>query len=264
MGEIDAGSPAGAKVDPTVPSVARMYDFFLGGKDNFAADRAAAEQVSRALPSVEGVARSNRQFLQRAVRFAAGLGIEQFLDLGAGLPTQGNVHEIARSIRPAARVVYVDNDPVVSSHGRALLARDEQTAVIEADMRDPAGVLGDTTVRALIDVDRPVCVLFVAVLHFVTDEDDPAGLVARFRDAVPPGSCLVVSHAAIEEQRNRKVGTAYRSASAPFLPRTREQVASLLDGTRIVEPGVVALHEWRPEGGEYATNAGWTAVALTG
>jgi hypothetical protein len=151
-----------------------------------------------------------------------------------------------------------------TSHGRALLALDEQTAVVEADMRDPGSVLGDTTVRKLIDVDQPVCVLFVAVLHFVTDEDDPAGLVARFRDAVPPGSCLIVSHAAIEEQRNREVGNAYRAASASFLPRSREQVASFLDGTRTAEPGVVPLHEWRPEGGEYATNAGWTAVALTG
>jgi S-adenosyl methyltransferase len=264
MSEIDAGPPPGANVDRTVPSVARMYDFFLGGKDNFAADRAAAEEVSRALPSVEGVARSNRQFLQRAVRYAAGLGIERFLDLGAGLPTQGNVHEIARSVRPAARVVYVDNDPVVTSHGRALLAHDERTAVVEADMRDAAAVLGDTAVRELLDAGRPVCVLFVAVLHFGTDEEDPAGLVARFRDAVPPGSCLIVSHAAIEEQRNREVGNAYRAASAPFVPRTREQVASFLDGTRIAPPGVVPLHEWRPDGGEYATNAGWTAVALTG
>jgi SAM-dependent methyltransferase len=264
MGEIDAGSPPAGMPDPATPSVARMYDFFLGGENNFAADRAAAEEVARALPSVAEVARANRGFLQRAVRFAAESGLDQFLDLGAGLPTQGNVHEIARTVRPDARVVYVDNDPVVIAHARALLARDERTAVAEADLRDPAAVLGDAEVNALIDFGRPVCVLFVAALHFVTDEEDPAGLLGRYRDAVAPGSCLVVSHAAIEEQRNRDVGTAYRSASAPFAARTRDQVTAFLDGTRIVEPGVVPLHEWRPEGGEYATSAGWTAVAFTG
>jgi O-methyltransferase involved in polyketide biosynthesis len=250
-------------LDPDIPSVARMYDFFLGGKDNFAADRRAAEEVSRALPSVAGVARSNRLFLQRAVRHVAESGIDQFLDLGAGLPTQGNVHEIARSVHSGARVVYVDNDPVVTSHGRALLALDEQTAVVEADMRDPDAVLGDPAVTKMLDFDRPLCVLFVAVLHFVPDERDPAGLVRRYCDALPPGSHVIFSHAAVEERRNLQVGDAYRSASAsaPFVARTREQVTSFLDGLEILEPGVVALHEWRPEGGEFPTDAGWTAVA---
>jgi len=251
----------GAQVDPETPSVARMYDYFLGGKDNFAADRAAAEEVTRALPSVEGVALSNRRFLQRAVRHVAGCGIDQFLDLGAGLPTQGNVHEVAQSVDPGAHVVYVDNDPVVISHGRALLARDERTAVVQADMREPEDVLGDATVRKLIDFDRPLCVLFVAVLHFMSDQEDPAGLVRRYRDELPSGSQIILSHAAVEEQRNIVVGDAYRSASAPFVARTREQVTALLDGVEIIEPGVVRLHEWRPDGGEYATNAGWTAVA---
>lgn len=187
--------------------------------------------------------------------------MDQFLDLGAGLPTQGNVHEVARSVHPGARVVYVDHDPVVTSHARALLAGDEHAAVVDADLRDPAAVLGDPRVRELIDFDRPVCVLFVAVLHFMPDEEDPAGVVRRYRDAVPAGSHLVVSHAAVEEQRNREVGDAYRSASAPFVARTREQVAALLDGLEIVAPGVARLHEWRPDGGEYATDAGWTAVA---
>lgn len=259
----DAGSrvPDGAQVDPETPSVARMYDYFLGGKDNFAADRRAAEEVVAALPSVAGVARSNRHFLRRAVRYVADLGIDQFLDLGAGLPTQGNVHEIAQSVHPDARVVYVDNDPVVISHGRALLGRDERTAVVQADMRAPDQVLGDPTVKRLIDFDRPVCVLFVAILHFLADEEDPAGLVREYREALSPGSHLIVSHAAVEERRNIEVGTAYRSASAPFVARTREQVTALLDGVEVVEPGVVRLHEWRPEGDEYVTDAGWTAVA---
>jgi O-methyltransferase involved in polyketide biosynthesis len=263
MGEISGQTPPGAKLDPDIPSVARMYDYFLGGKDNFASDREAADAVSEALPSVAAVARANRMFLQRAVRYVTGQGIDQFLDLGAGLPTQGNVHEVAQSVNPDARVVYVDNDPVVTSHGRALLASDESTAVIEADMREPDDVLDDPQTTKLIDLDRPLCVLFVAVLHFVPDEEDPAGLVARYRDILPPGSHVIFSHAAIEEQRNVGVGAAYRSrsASAPFVARTREQVTSFLDGFTIVEPGVVRLHEWRPEIGEYETNAGWTAVA---
>jgi SAM-dependent methyltransferase len=261
MGDFSEEPSAGAKLGPDVPSVARMYDYFLGGKDNFASDRKAAEQVSRALPGVAGVARANRMFLRRAVRHVVGQGVGQFLDLGAGLPTQGNVHEIARSVNPDARIVYVDNDPVVTSHGRALLARDEGTAVVEADMRDPESVLGAPAVAEMIDFDRPVCVLFVAVLHFLSDDEDPAGLLARYRDAVPPGSHVILSHAAIEERRNAEVGDAYRSASAPFIARTREQVTAFLDGLTIVEPGVVRLHEWRPEGGEYATDAGWTAVA---
>jgi S-adenosyl methyltransferase len=258
----DTGSrvPPGAQVDPAVPSVARMYDYFLGGKDNFASDRRAAEEVARALPGVAGVARANRMFLRRHV---AGLGVEQFLDLGAGLPTQGNVHEVARAVHPRARVVYVDNDPVVTSHGRALLSGDEGTAVVEADLRDPGGVLGDPRVTRLIDFDRPVCVLFVAVLHFLADEEDPGGLVARYRDALPPGSHVVLSHAALEEHRNVAVGDAYRAASAPFAARTREQVTAFLDGLTIVPPGVVRLHEWRPDGGEPETDAGWTAVAVT-
>jgi S-adenosyl methyltransferase len=263
MGETEAGSSRdeGASPDPETPSVARMYDFFLGGTDNFAVDRRAAEEVGRALPGVADVARSNRRFLRRAVRYAAERGVEQFLDLGAGLPTQGNVHEVARSVHPGARVVYVDNDPVVTSHGRALLTGDGHAAVVEADLRDPAAVLGDPRVRDLLDLGRPVCVLFVAALHFMPDEEDPAAVVGRYRDAVPAGSHVVVSHAAVEEQRNREVGDAYRSTSAPFVARTREQVKALLDGLEIVAPGVVRLHEWRPEGGEYATDAGWTAVA---
>jgi SAM-dependent methyltransferase len=263
MSDVGSRVPDGAKVDPDTPSVARMYDYFLGGKDNFASDRQAAEEVTKVLPTVAGVARSNREFLRRAVRYVAGRGVDQFLDLGAGLPTQGNVHEIAQSVDPGARVVYVDSDPVVISHGRALLARDENTAVTQADMRDIGQVLGDPMVRKLIDFERPVCVLFVAVLHFLADEEDPAGLVREYREALSPGSHLIVSHAAVEEQRNIQVGDAYRSASAsaPFVARTREQVTALLDGVEIVEPGVVRLHEWRPVGGEYATDAGWTAVA---
>ncbi|TDD81853.1 SAM-dependent methyltransferase [Actinomadura darangshiensis] len=250
-------------VDASTPSVARMYDYFLGGKDNYAADRAAAEAVVRALPTVEGVARANRAFLQRAVRHVAGCGIDQFIDIGAGLPTQGNVHEIARAERPGARVVYVDNDPTVIVHARALVATDDRIGIVRADVRDPGKVLDDPEVHRLIDFRRPVCVLFVAILHFLPDEEDPAALVRRFTGALPDGSHVILSHAAAEELRNQAVGDTYRSrsASASLVARTREEVAALLDGLTILDPGVVPLHEWRPRGGEYVTGAGWTAVA---
>ncbi|MFD0687835.1 SAM-dependent methyltransferase [Actinomadura fibrosa] len=245
------------------PNVARMYDYFLGGKDNYACDRDAADEVERVLPTVAGVARANRAFLQRAVRYVAERGIDQFLDIGTGLPTQGNVHEIARTVQPATRVVYADNDPVVVAHARALVSTDEQTAVIQADVRDPDPLLADPQVHALLDFERPLCVLFVAVLHFVSDAEGPAGLMRRYIDAIPPGSHVILSHAAIEEQRNMQVGQTYRStsANAPLVARTREEVTALLDGLTILDPGVVPLHEWRPQGGEYVTHAGWTAVA---
>ncbi|QKG24413.1 SAM-dependent methyltransferase [Actinomadura verrucosospora] len=245
------------------PSVARMYDYFLGGTNNHDVDRAAAEEIRRVLPTVADVARANRAFLQRAVRFAAGCGVERFLDLGAGLPTQGNVHEVARSVRPGARVVYVDSDPLVVAHGRALVGDDPGIGVVRADLCEPAEVLDDPAVRGLIGSGRPVCALFVAVLHFVPDERDPAGLVRRYAEALPAGSHVIVSHAAAEERRNRGVGAAYRarSADASLIARTREEVAGLLDGLTLLEPGVVPLHAWRPDGGEYVTAAGWTAVA---
>ncbi|MCO5969034.1 SAM-dependent methyltransferase [Actinoallomurus soli] len=252
-----------ADLDPTTPNVARMYDYFLGGKDNFRADRQAAAKVAEVLPDVAAVARTNREFLQRAVRYVADAGVDQFLDLGSGLPTQGNVHEIARAVHRHARVVYVDHDPVVVAHGQALLSSDERTATVRADLRDPEAVLNDPRTRRLIDFDRPVGLLIVAVLHFVPDEEDPAGLVRRYRDALAPGSHVILSHAAIEEQRNLDVSTAYRGANAPFIARTRDQVAAFLDGMDVVEPGVVHLGEWRPTRVEKPLTAGWTAVART-
>ncbi|MCO6003586.1 SAM-dependent methyltransferase [Actinoallomurus purpureus] len=253
--------PAGLDLDPMTPSVARMYDHFLGGKDNFAADREAAAKVTEALPNVAAVARTNREFLQRAVRHVAECGVDQFVDLGSGLPTQGNVHEIAQSVQPNARVVYVDHDPVVISHARALLSSNERAAVVRADMRDPDAVLDDPDTRRLIDFSRPVGLLFVAVLHFVADKEDPADLVRRYRDVLAPGSHVILSHAAVEERRNLGVANAYRGANAPFIARTRDEVTAYLDGLDILEPGVVHLCEWRPTRLEKPLAAGWTAVA---
>ncbi|GAA0350411.1 SAM-dependent methyltransferase [Actinoallomurus spadix] len=261
MSEPAADAPA--DLDPTTPNVARMYDYFLGGKDNFRADRQAAARVAEALPNVTAVARANREFLQRAVRYTAEAGVDQFLDLGSGLPTRGNVHEIAQAVHPHARVVYVDHDPVVLTHAQALLSSDERTAAVRADLRDPGAVLKDPRTRRSIDFDRPVGLLLVAVLHFVPDEEDPAGLVRRYRDVLAPGSHVILSHAAVEEQRNLDVSTAYRGANAPFIARTRDQVTALLDGMDLIEPGVVHLGEWRPTRDRRPLTAGWTAVART-
>ena len=181
-------------IDTTVPSTARMYDYWLGGHDNFAADRAAALKVSEAAPEAQLMAVENRRFLRRAVRYlAAEAGIAQFLDIGTGLPTQGNVHQVAQDINPAARVVYVDNDPMVLAHSRALKTGGN-TVVIEADLRDPRAILDQPGTRKLIDFSQPLAVLLVAVLHFISDDEDPHAIVAAIRDALPPGSYLVLSH----------------------------------------------------------------------
>lgn len=244
-----------ADFDTSTPNVARMYDFWLGGKDNFAVDRQAAELSAQAVPQLPWLARQNRDFLRRAVRFCAREGITQFLDIGSGLPTMDNVHEVAQRVIPSARVVYVDNDPVVVSHARALLA-DHNVAAIRADVRRPADILADPEVGELIDFGQPVAVLLVALLHFIVDDDDPAGCVAALRDAMAPGSYLVISHAEVFPEH--AVGgqavsdTARKLADArkgtPALPsRTRADIARFFDGTTLVEPGLVDVWEWRPD-----------------
>jgi hypothetical protein len=234
------------------PTPARMYDYYLGGKDNFAVDREAAEQVLKAAPEVRILARENRAFLGRAVRFlTAEAGIRQFIDVGTGLPTQGNVHEIAQSIAPDARVVYIDNDPIVRAHAKALLAGDGTTAVVEADMREPQAILGHPDLRRLIDFDAPVAVLFMSVLHFVTDEEDPYGMVAAFRDASAPGSHLALSHITAPEKNADAAEAAadvYKAkATSPAILRSRKEIRALFDGYDLVEPDLVYLPQWRPE-----------------
>ena len=191
------------RINTGVPNPARIYDYFLGGKDNFPADREVAEQVVAIAPVARDIVEDNRAFLRRAVRLLAGeAGIRQFIDLGSGLPTQGNVHEIAQAAVPDARVVYVDNDAMVVTHSRALLAGDN-TAAIEADLRDPDSVMGHPEVRELIDFDQPIALLLMAILHFVPDDEDPYGIVARFRDALPAGSYLALSHGNRTSRRGR-------------------------------------------------------------
>jgi hypothetical protein len=246
-------------LDVTTPNVARIYDYFLGGKDNFAADRAAADKLTAMMPQLPAVARANRAFVRRAVRFAAaGQGIRQFIDVGAGLPTQGNVHEVARQAAPDARVVYVDNDPVVCCHGNALLA-DKATGIIEADLRKPEEIINDPLTRALIDFAEPVTLLLTSVLHFVPDDDDPHGIIARFGEVMAPGSCLVISHGTIEtgpdDPRAQLSAKVYSRASAPLALRPVGEVRRLFDGFELVAPGLVWIPQWRPELSGYVSGA---------
>ncbi|PRY32698.1 SAM-dependent methyltransferase [Umezawaea tangerina] len=238
-------------IDLERPSVARVYDYWLGGAHNFAADRAVANRTLEAMPELRRVILTNRTLLRRMVRHLLRLGVRQFLDLGSGIPTAGNVHEIAHAVDPTARVVYVDMDPVAIAHGKSLLADLPNVVALQADIRDPASVLGDPEVRSVLDLDQPVAVLMIAVLHFVPDADHPCGIIADYLDALVPGSYLGVSHsggeqgeesAAVAEARRR-----YSEQVAPMVHRTRAELISLLGGLELVEPGVVRLPHWRPD-----------------
>ena len=242
---------ASAAIDSSKAHPARIYDYFLGGKDNFPADREAAETALRAVPEARAMARANRAFLGRAVRQLAEAGITQFLDIGTGIPSPGNTGAVAREIHPAARVVYVDYDPIVAAHSRALLSGADPalTAVVQADIREPASILGHDAVRTVLDFEQPVGVLMVAVLHFVQDADDPAALVAAFRDAVVPGSHLVISHGTDDFETERaQAGTrGWNNASSQIVLRSHATVSGLFDGLELLDPGVVQLPWWRPD-----------------
>lgn len=242
-------SPA---LDALVPNVARMYDYMLGGKENYASDRAAVAKLIEVTPAVPMFARRNREFLNRAVRFVAGQGVSQFLDVGAGLPTQESVHQVARSVNPDARAVYADNDPVVLAHSRALLDDTPDVAFVAGDLRDPASLLADPQVTGLLDFSRPVCVLLVAVLHFVTDDEDPGRLVAAFRDALAPGSYLIMSHGTTHgappdlAERSVQARRVYDNATSRIVYRDPAEVGRFLEGFSLVEPGLVHISQWRP------------------
>jgi hypothetical protein len=229
-----------------------MYDYYLGGTDNFPADREAAEAVLRVAPVVREAARENRAFLQRAVRFLAGeAGVRQIIDIGAGIPAGGNVHEIARLVAPGVRVAYVDNDPIVAVHANALLAGDAQTRVALADLRDPAQVLAHPQVRELIDFSQPVALLLLGVLYFITDDEGPGQLIGAYRDSLAPGSYLALSHGCADEVPADVVqgtASAYDRTTAPLVLRSRAQISRLFDGFEPVHPGLVYLPLWRPDG----------------
>jgi hypothetical protein len=235
--------------DPTVANVARIYDFLLDGKDNYAADRDAAQRLLDAVPGAARAARDNRRFLGRAVRFLAGeAGIRQFLDIGTGLPTRGNVHEIAQAVSPRARVVYADNDPVVVTHARALLADSLTVTAVHGDLREPDHLLGLPDVKTFIDWDEPVAVLMVAVLHFLEDHENPWAAVDAYKDRMAPGSYLVLSHVTGDDTPGdiiRQAAEVYEHASAPGLARSHAQIARFFGGLDMVAPGLVNPTQWR-------------------
>lgn len=249
---MDVGS-AGVvpEVDPQRPSAARIYDYFLGGTHNFAADRQAAALALAALPELPELTRLNRDFLRRAVTAAARAGIDQFLDLGSGIPGSGNVHEVARRIVPGARVVYVDLEPVAVVHARPLLDGDPDAGVLLADLTDAAGVLEAEPVRRLIDLDRPVCLLVVAVAHFLPDTERLGRALDRYREAMAPGSLLVMSHGTTEGDpvRAEQVRRIYNSTTSPMVPRDRDELRALLGDWPLLEPGLTSVAQWRPEPG---------------
>ena len=247
-------NPASGGIDTTRPNVARIYDYLLGGKDNFAVDREAAKQLIVASPDMAGIVRDNRSFISRAVRFLAEeAGIRQFIDLGGGLPTQTNVHEMAQRVAPDARVVYIDNDPVVWSHGQALLAHGDQVAMVHADLREPAAVLQSPELLGLLDLAQPVAVVCASVLHFVSDEEDPHRIIAEYRDHMAPGSYLAISHGTTGTAENDpndvagSVTSVYRQASAQLHLRSLPGIQRLFEGFNLVDPGVVWINEWRPD-----------------
>jgi S-adenosyl methyltransferase len=254
---VTGDQPAHGGIDTSTPNVARVWDYQLGGKDNFAADRAAADALNEACRSVGApdghvVARENRDFIGRAVRYLAGpAGIGQFIDIGAGLPTQGNVHHIAQQVNPDAAVVYVDYDPLVLVHGRAILADNANTIVIQADARDPDDILTNPGLRALIDVDRPVVVLLVAMLHLLPDDQNPTGIVTHLRDALAPGSYLALTHFTGDARPELAAKVADEFArlqiTTPLIPRTHLQILRFFDGFDLVEPGLVFPTLWRPD-----------------
>jgi len=241
---------------PDIPSTARIYDYYLGGKDNYPADRAAAEHIIASMPSgvVRTAAVQNRKFLMRAVRhLTADLGMRQFLDIGTGLPTMNSVHQVAQSIAPESRVVYVDHDPIVLAHSRNLLHGNDRTTVIRRDLRDPTGILADPQLRAMLDFSQPVVVLLVAVLHFVSDEEDPYGVVRALMDPMPAGSYLVVSHFTADsyDEQADAAAEGYENASSSVHSRTRRKVAEFFSGYDLIDPGeLVWAPRWRRDADE--------------
>ncbi|MFF9525126.1 SAM-dependent methyltransferase [Streptomyces achromogenes] len=239
-------------IDISVPSVSRIYDYYLGGSHNFEVDREAARRAMEFMPGLPKVMQANRAFMRRAVRFAAGEGITQFLDIGSGIPTFGNVHEVAQAAAPGARVVYVDHDPVAVAHSEAVLAGNDDADVIAADLLKPQEILTSPRLERLIDLKRPVALLLVAILHFVDDADDPYGAVAELREALAPGSLLILTHATYEgiplpAERAEGAVDVYKDIRNPLIMRSRDEVARFFEGYDMVEPGLVQMPHWRPD-----------------
>lgn len=234
---------------PDIPSSARIYDYLLGGKDNYPADREAARKLEEYIPSIRAAARWNRAFVGRVVRFLIGeAGITQLVDIGSGLPTAHNVHEVAIETSRSARVVYVDHDPIVLAHARDMLYNVDNATIIAQDMQDIDAILADPALRALIDFGKPVGIMIVSMLHFVPDRADPAGSIGRLIAAFPEGSYVAMTHATADgSERVSDAASIYDRATTPVHIRTREQIAGMIDGLALVEPGVVWTPLWRPD-----------------
>ncbi len=244
---------ARGEISPDRPNIARMYDYYLGGGHNFAVDREAAQRMVDLFPDLPRITQANRAFLRRAVAFMAEQGIDQFLDIGSGIPTAGNVHQVAQAANPAARVVYVDIDPVAVTHSRNLLRDNPRAGVVLADARATEQILANPVVEQLIDLARPVGVLIMGVLHFFPDDEDACGVTQRLYERVPSGSYLALSHATTEritDDMRREVDLEYSRTTSPMVFRRREEIRRLFAGFELVEPGLVYVPEWRPEGPE--------------
>lgn len=246
---VDTRKAAVREMDIGRPAAARMYDAFLGGCHNFGVERAMVERIGTALPGITGTYQENRAFLRRAVEYLLAHGVRQFLDLGSGIPTVGNVHEVAQLAAPGSRVVYVDTDPVAVAYSKTLLADNADADIVRADARDPEAVLASDEVTALLDPDQPVAVMMVALLHFIGDDSAPRKMIARYRDALAPGSFLCISHAT-DEGRPDVAGEhadLYKQRTAtPLTFRSRAEIGGFFEGFELVEPGLVFMPQWRP------------------
>jgi hypothetical protein len=267
---VDDTNATVAGIDPTAAHPARRYNYWLGGKDNFAADRASGDELERLFPKVRLGALANRALLRRATRYlAAEAGIRQFLDIGTGLPTVDNTHEVAQRHAPESRIVYVDNDPLVMVHARALLTSSPEgrTAYIEADLNDPQAILDHRTLHDTLDLTQPVGLMLIAVLHFIPGHGAAQPIVQRLLDALPPGSYLVATHATSDfgtPEQQALYQQLIEQGKSDVWTRSRDEFAALFDGLELVEPGVVPATEWRPEpGAEVPARSDiniWTAV----
>ncbi|WP_405900744.1 SAM-dependent methyltransferase [Streptomyces sp. NBC_00727] len=251
----ERGLPAPV-IDTGRPHSARIYDYLLGGKDNYRVDQQAGDELVAAAAQERAGARANRAFLERAVRHVVGAGLRQVLDIGTGLPHSPNVHEIAREAASGVRVAYVDNDPIVTAHADALLRGSGMVGVALADLRDPQGVVEHPHVRDVIDFDRPVALLLISVLHFLTDAHGPQQVVATLRDALPAGSYLVLSHATDDFADCSAARAVYDTAATPLTPRSHSEIEKLFDGFDLLTPGLVPVPSWRPD----APSAAWPAT----
>lgn len=252
----------------SLPNVARMFDYYLGGKDNYPADREAARLVLGAAPDVPLAALENREFLKRAVSFLTReSGIRQFVDIGPGLPTQANIHQLAQQVNAATRIAYVDNDPIVLTHSRSLLHHVPGVTIIDGDLRDPERILSNPALRAVIDFSEPIALCMSLVLHFIPASDDPYGIVARLRNELCPGSFIVLSHVTADGRDAdtlTMITDAYNDATAPLIMRSRAEVTGFFAGFEMVEPGIVFLSQWRPTAEYYAQGGTRWAYAGVG